>query len=81
MAMYPFRQISCADPSVDALATSAMLKDWFLNDRATDDRGWEEDTSVLDWMEDKVRRLLYLLWFDKVIHTIHCLVCTNNNRL
>ncbi|CAM9586179.1 unnamed protein product, partial [Scytosiphon promiscuus] len=57
------KQISRADPSVGSLAASALLKGWFLSDGsaanasgAGDDEGsaWEEDKSVLAWMENKV---------------------------
>ncbi|CAN0298048.1 unnamed protein product, partial [Scytosiphon promiscuus] len=56
-------QISRADPSVGPLAASALLREWFLSEDsvastggAGNDKGsaWEEDTSVLAWMESKV---------------------------
>lgn len=56
-------QICRADPSVDSLAASALLKEWFLSDgggaaaaAVGGDAGldWEEDKSVLAWMENKV---------------------------
>lgn len=52
-------QVSRADPSVDPLAASSLLKDWYLSDaEAGAGNGarpcWEEDKTVLAWMENKV---------------------------
>lgn len=52
-------QVSRADPSVDPLAASGLLKDWYLSDAeagaGNDTRPcWEEDKTVLAWMENKV---------------------------
>lgn len=56
-------QIARADPSVDALGASSLLKEWFLSApdaAATNGDGerldWEDDKSVLAWMENKVRQ-------------------------
>lgn len=66
-------QISRADPSVSPLAASNLLRDWFLSDGSAANAGgtgndqgvaWEEDKSVLAWMENKVcsQRLVCLLF-------------------
>lgn len=45
-------QVARADPSVDALAASALLREWFLASGKEAD--WDSDKDVLAWMDEKV---------------------------
>lgn len=44
-------QIARADPSVDALKASALLRQWFTEDVGGSEMDWEEDRGVLSWIE------------------------------
>lgn len=53
VASCPF-QMKSADPSVDALGASALLREWFLDGEEANNADWDADKAVLSWMENKV---------------------------